>query len=303
MTTENLLVTANRATPWGRVGKLDGPVMSAKEAIVAGELDWTVEPRSMFVSLPGDKRVRVDNRKGMIRSTDNALLGIVSNVYQPFQNIDAFEFADNILGEAQYDSVGSLRHGKVIFLVAKLDRKFYVAGSDEHELYVIFRTSHDGSKAISVNVTPIRVQCTNAVTFAIKNATYKWSFQHTSRLESKLAEAKDTIRRSIGYGERFEEEGTKLAGIHVSNDQVHELLEDLLPARPKTDEVIDQIMTYIDSPTNGYSGTAWGAMNAITEYFDHGRQTRSGEAVFTNVVDGQIAGIRNRASHQLLALA
>lgn len=305
MTHEVETMFSARTTPWHGLGTVTPNALTAKEAIVTAGLDWTVEPRSIFVGLPNDKRVKIDGRKAIVRNPDSAVLGLVSDRYVPFQNEDAFAFADNLIdsGDAIYETAGSLRHGKVIFLTAKLPEQVMVAGSDAHDLYIVLRTSHDGSKAISVNVTPIRVVCMNTLTMAIRGARYKWAMQHTSRLEGKLAEARDTLQLSFSYAGEFVKLGNELVSIKITDDKFHDLIEDLLPNRPKTGDVIDSIMDlYRTSPTNGYNGTAWGAMNAITEYFDHGRETRSDEAVFTNIMDGQIAGLRNRASKRLLAL-
>lgn len=296
---------AGRTAPWQPLGKVTGEVKTAKEAIISAGLDWTVEKRSLFVSLRGDRRVKLQSRMAMIRSTDDAELGIVSPTYQEFQNVQAFEFGDSLVdsGEAKWETAGSTRNGKVIFATMKFPEQLMVAGEDAIDLYGVFRTSHDGSKAISVYVTPIRVACLNQMAFAIKSAKHKWSMQHTTRLEGKLQEARETLKLSYKYGEEFVKAADELVNIKLSNDTFFEIVSDLLPNRPKTQEVIDQIEDlYTNSPTNGYNGTAWGALNAFTEYFDHGRETRSDEAVFTNIMDGAIAGWRNKFTHQLLAL-
>lgn len=296
-----------RTTPWHGLGQVTDSVLTAKEAILAAGLDWEVEPRALWTASADKKsKLKIDGKKAIVRTSDDAVLGLVSDRYVPFQNVDAFTFADNLIdsGDAVYETAGSLRHGKVIFLTAKLPEQIMVAGDDAHDLYIVLRTSHDGTKAISVNVTPIRVVCMNTLTMAIKGARYKWSMQHTNRLEGKLAEARDTLKLSFNYAGEFAKLANELASIKITDDAFHDLVEDLLPNRPKTGEVVDSIMDlYRSSPTNGYSGSGWGAINAITEYFDHGRETRSAEAVFTNIMDGQIAGLRNRASKRLLQLA
>lgn len=295
-----------RSAPWALLSKPATGLMTAAEAIEAGGLDWNVEPRSLFVSLPGDKRVKIKDRRAIVRDSDDAVLGIVSDKYVTFQNRDAFGFADNLVqsGAAQFDSTFSVRHGKVVGLVMKLPEQIMVGGEDAHDMYTVLRTSHDGSKAVQVAITPIRLACTNQVAFAIKNAKHKWSMQHTSTLEGKLQEARETLQLSWSYAEEFQKAAEDLMRIQVTNDKFHEIIADLLPVRPKTDEVIESIESfYRESPTNGYNGTAWGALNAVTEYFEHGRETRSAEAVFTGVMDGNIATLRNNLTARLFALA
>lgn len=301
------MIELARHTPWAGLDKLDAKtVNTASDAIIESGLDWTVESRKLFFDTPSGQKVAIDNRRAIVRTSDDEPLGLVSNGYVPFQNREAFEFADELVekGDAVFESAGSLRGGKVVFVTMKLAEQVVVADSDAHDMYILLRTSHDGSKAISVYVTPIRVFCMNQMAAVIKTAKHKWSMQHTGSLKGKIAEAKQTLAMSLDYAHEFAELGTTLAGTKLTDDKFFDIVTGLIPVRPKTDEIVEQIMgLYRESPTNGYNGTAWGGLNAITEYFDHYRATRSSEAVFMNIMDGGIANIRNNATQQLLALA
>ena len=52
-------------------------------------------------------------------------------------------------GDAVYETAGSLRNGKQVFLTMKVPMEMKVAGEDAHDLYIVLRTAHDGTKAIS----------------------------------------------------------------------------------------------------------------------------------------------------------
>lgn len=48
-----------------------------------------------------------------VRSTDDAVLGVVSDRYRIVQNEEAFQFTDDLLGEGvTYETAGSLQGGK-----------------------------------------------------------------------------------------------------------------------------------------------------------------------------------------------
>ena len=51
----------------------------------------------------------------------------------------------------------------------------------------------------------------------------------------------------------------------------------------------------------GFTGTAWGAYNALTEYTQHGRDTRSPASMLYNMLDGGFATVRNNFASALLA--
>jgi phage/plasmid-like protein (TIGR03299 family) len=249
----------------------------------------------------------VPDRFAVIRDSDLKVLGNVGTRYVPFQNEEAFTFMDNLVdsGEAKYETAGSLRGGKVIFISMKVPRDILIGGEDAVELYLLLRTSHDGTKAISVYVTPIRVVCMNTLALATygTNVKQRWSVTHIGTAAQRLAEARDTLDLTFRYVDEFEREANQLLETQITDDTFERLLYRILPDRPKTPDVVDSIFgIYRESSTVRYPGTAWGALNAITEYTDWGRRTTSAEARFTTIIDGEAAKLRNSASSLLLTL-
>lgn len=295
-----------RQLPWEQLGVEIPDVATAAEAMKIAELDWTVSKRQLgYRSAAGSHYIKIPDRYAIVRDSDDQWLGTVGSHYVEFQNRDAFTFFDNLVdsGEAKYINAGQQRKGAVIFLVAKLPEGVAIGGEDPHDLYLLLRTSHDGSKAISVYVTPIRVMCTNVLSLATYgvNVKQKWSVQHVSTIQGRLQEARDTLKLTFKYSDEFKKLGDKLLKTKITEDKVELLLDQVIPNRPRKPKIVDQIKSiYNESPTVGYQGTAWGALNAISEYFDHHRSTRSPEAIFTSVIDGQGAIIRNRAAALLL---
>ena len=291
-----------REVPWHGLGTVTEDVLTAADAIVAAGLDWKVETHPLYADVAGDKQL-IEGRKAIVRDSDHSVLGLVSDRYVPFQNEEAFEFVDTLVdsGEAKYETAGSLRHGKVVFLTMKVPMEMKVAGEDAHDMYLLLRTSHDGSKAISVYVTPIRVVCQNTMAVGVNMAKQSWSIKHISTVAGRLQEARDTLQLTFDYSEEFVKMGNQLVNTKLTEDELVAILEDVIPERPKTPEVIDTMMDlYKNSPTNGYEGTAWGGFNAFTEFMDHYREVRSLEAVFTNIIDGSINTMRNKLKNRLL---
>lgn len=296
-----------RVVPWHGLGTVTEDVLTAKEAIVAAGLDWDVELRNIYVQTADKKsKIVLPGNHAVVRMSDDRVLGTVKSRYVPFQNRDAFAFADSLVdsGDAKYETAGSLRDGKVVFMSMKVPNGIAIDGdNDPHDLYIMLLTSHDGSKAISVHVTVIRPVCMNTVTAAVRAAKHKWSMPHVSTIEGKLQEARDTLSLTFDYADSFVQMGNQLVSTKITDDQLVAILTDVLPKRPKTPDVIESMMDlYHNSPTNGYTGTAWGGYNALTEYFDHGREVRSQEAVFHNIMSGEIATARNSMVERLLAV-
>ena len=302
-------VAAARTTPWiGVEGHraLTDKVMTAEEAIKLADLDWDVELRKVYTLNGAGNRVLIPGNFAVTRETDDQVFGVVKSRYTVFQNRDAFAFADSLVdsGEAKYEAVGSLKGGRQIFLTMKLPDGILVGGEDRHDLYVMLRTSHDGSKAVTVNLTPIRLACTNMMTIATRAAegTDRWSMPHVSTMQGRIAEARETLSLTFAYAEEFAKIGEQLMSIKLTDDQAVDALQNVLPHRPKTDEKIDDIMECLrGSNSNGYHGTGWGLLNALTEYHEHWRDNIQPEATFFNTVDGEIRRWRNQLTNVLLA--
>ena len=113
------------------------------------------------------------------------VLGIVSDKYKIVQNHEAFDFTDSLIGEGcTYETAGSLKGGKKVFLLAKLPQKMII--EDAVDPYVCFTNSHDGFGAIQACMTPIRVVCNNTLNLALSKATRKWSTKHVGDIDNKL---------------------------------------------------------------------------------------------------------------------
>ena len=113
----------------------------------------------------------IEGYKANIRDDNGSLLGIVSDRYKVVQNKDAFEFTDALLNHGvKYETAGSLNGGRRIWLLAKLPDEYYLA-EEKVDPYVVFSNCHDGSGAIKVAMTPIRVVCQNTLNLALNNAS------------------------------------------------------------------------------------------------------------------------------------
>lgn len=301
---ESMMYNRERGLPWHGLGEAVQGAATAKEAIVAAGLDWEVELRKVYTTNEKGNKILIPGNFAVVRDSDESVLGMVKSRYTPFQNREAFAFADNLVDsdEAKYDTAGSLRGGKVVFLSMEVPDHIMVGGEDAHNMYILLRTSHDGTKAIGVYVTMIRAVCMNTVTLAVNTAKYSWSMPHVSTLQGKLQEARDTLELSFSYADEFTKMAEQLMRTKLTDDAAVNVLTEVLPVRPKTEEKIDEIMNCLrTSDRNGYHGTGWGLVNALTEYHQHWREGIQPEATFFNVMDGEIRKWRNEAAQMILA--
>lgn len=142
----------------------------------------------------------ISGYRANVRDTDHKLLGVVSDRYRVVQNEDAFAFTDALLGEGVSP-------------------------------YLVFCNAHDGSRAIKVAMTPIRVVCSNMLNLASHTAKRCWSAKHTTNIADKLEKAKETLFFAESYMSSLGQEMEMLRKERLSDRKAMEYINTLLPMR------------------------------------------------------------------------
>lgn len=269
---------------WHKLGLTTGQVLNWKEAMNAALLNWEVmkvQFNNPFDQMPIDDY-------GMFRVDTKQFLGSVGGQYTPIQNEYAFTFVDTLLeaaGNAHYVSAGALGHGERIWCLAKVNGTFGIQGTqgDEHETYLLFETSHNGSKAVTCKLTTVRVVCQNTLTMALQGSGATLRVKHTHNAESKLEAARKLMTGVNVQLKDLENKLNSLATRKVTKESYLEIMRRLFgdveekskegKATARIEGKIAEITKLFDfNDGNAFPeirGTGYNLLNAITEYTDH----------------------------------
>ena len=289
-----------RQVPWHGLGTMVQEAPTSEDALHIAELDWRVEQTPVFT----DAGIEIPGYKANRRDTDGSILGIVSDRYKIVQNTEAFEFTDAIVGETEdgvvkYETAGSLCGGKRIWLLAKMPTKKVL--DDDVEPYMFFSNSHDGTGAIKVGMTPVRIVCANTLAIALNTAKRQWSTKHVGDMQSKLEEAKLCLRMADSYVANLDVEADRLANAKLYREQIEEILDEMFPADDNTSErkknnIIqfkNQFWTAYNMPDiQKFEDSAWMAVNAMSDVITHSAPRRNTASYNENrwgkIMDGHI---------------
>lgn len=214
-----------RETPWHGQGLRVEDAPSSEEAIRLAGLDWSVDQQPIYLA----DGTQIKDNYANVRSSDGKALGIVGSKYKIVQNTEAFAFTDELLGEGvKYETAGSLKEGKVIWLLAKMPEAFEVLG-DKVEPYLVFTNTHDGSGAVRVCMTPVRVVCNNTLNMALRGAKRVWSARHTGSIASKLDDARETLQFANNYIKATQETFEELYKVKLNDISLHRMLNNIVP--------------------------------------------------------------------------
>ena len=281
------------------------------DALTEHNLNWGVELRPTFYRKADGQLGQIKDGFAVVRTDTDAVLGRVGSDYTPLENSKALAHADRLIeiGAASLDAVFELKGGRKVGASLRLNEDLTVAGEDPHALYITMITSHDGSTATMTNVTPIRLWCTNQLSLSFRNARHAWSVRHLSKIEDQLALVRSELEYVTTYKEEFEKTGETLVLTKMSEREMRMIAEAALSFVASEDskkKSVDSIIeTWNTSALIGddYRNTAWGALNAVTEWVDHKRNYRSAEAKYTVITSGFGARVRNNALSALLEVA
>lgn len=285
-----------RTAPWHGLGTrvLEAPTSSA--ALSLAGLDWSVIQKPLL-TVDG---IPVPGFKANLRETDNQILGVVTDRYKVVQNMDAFAFTDELLGEGvTYETAGSLQNGRRTWILAKLPQRYIISG-DEITPYLVFMNSHDGTGAIKAAMTPIRVVCQNTLNLALSTAKRSWSTIHTGNIHGKLQDARNTLLYADRYMAELGKTIDKLNQQKISDRQVLEYIDALFPMQEGISEIQeknilkmkeDMKIRYFDAPDLEHVGkNAYRFINAVSDFATHARPLRERsnyrESLFGRTVDG-----------------
>lgn len=285
-----------RKAPWHGLGVRVEEALSSAEALEKSGLNWTVLQQPILT----DTYHPIPGYKANVRDTDNKVLGIVTDRYQVVQNAEAFAFTDALLGEGvKYETAGSLQDGKKIWILAKLPEKYIMEG-EQIEPYLVFSSSHDGSGAIKVAMTPIRVVCQNTLNIALSTAKRSWATVHVGDLAAKMDEAHNTLLLAHSYMGKLGAEFARLSRVKLSDQKVMEYIDLLLPMNDDPSDIHRKNITriredlkrrYFDAPDLSHVGkNGYRFLNAVSDFATHARPLRETasyqENVFAKTIEG-----------------
>ena len=308
---------------WHNLGQLTDRQLTAEEAIKEARLDWEVE-QVPLLHQAGDELVELPDQF-LVRRKDNFRpLSVMTKKYQVIQNHETFAFADEIIGSGQavWDTAGSINGGRVVFMQVELEGHLFLKSNPDDKTVkkVLFINSHDGSKALTGMITPVRVVCQNTLNAALADHSNQFKVYHRKNFQAKKDEAAKILGLAYAFYDDLQVVMDTLAEQEVTKTYVDGFVSALMPS--SKEEVATRTENRRGAITNlfvngrGNNGkTKWDLFNAVTEYVDHhsvGRITETrmeksealanldGETRFERAILGSGAVLKQKALSLLL---
>jgi phage/plasmid-like protein (TIGR03299 family) len=295
---------------WHGLGVVIDDDLTAAQAAERFGLTWHVNQWRLTATGPNGETIDVPSHVANVRPGNDAdafaLLGIVGADYQVCQNRELAEFTDALAqsGQVVIESCGSIRNGKRVWFLAR-GEAFTVGGTaDKVYPYVLVSNGHDGTQAIRVTPTTVRVVCSNTLHMVIPSAEGSRPEEAaiTIRHSGKIADKLEQARRALAYygqtlqrnrdlyeamqAKRIDQEGAiKLfADTYAAFWEVATPEELADPATRRTAEnriermrkASDLFLTrwFDEQSATGVGSTVWSAFNGVTGFLQHDKSAK-----------------------------
>ena len=311
---------------WHGFGTVVSEAQNSADALRIAGLDWDVRLTDLAAIMPDGTHQQIDTHRATMRADTGKALGAVGLRYQPLQNREAFAWMDEVVGGeeslAMWNTCGSLRQGRKVWMLAKMPGHVEVTDRDVLEKYVLITNSHDGTGAVRLFPTSVRVVCANTLRLAIGMADRAKNsdglplglklFHTAGGLSRRVEKARECLGVIANAHEGFGLAARQMMAQQVSSQQVGDYFGTLVENRGDRSrgKVLTQLWDRFALPTNEgeHGANVWTAYNAASEWADHelrvtGKGDVRAERKFRSVLFGSAHSFKERAWANAMEMA
>ena len=290
---------AGAKKPWHGLGQSLIPGASIETWKQAAGMAWEIERSQVHFHDTAGKLTAMDDRDVLYRSDSFAPLGVVSEGYNVVQPTEVLEFFRDLTDAAgfQLETAGTLFGGKRFWALASIGAEASITDpADKMKGYLLLSSSADGSLSTEGRYTHVRVVCNNTLSAARSGNKASHKVTHRSVFDHKAAKCALGIEQARSDFDVAMAEFRRMAETPVQ--PVNALLDvarlftpgfDAMDSAAKIKLVekpsgptarVGQLFLNkqaMGSNLDGVKGTAWGWLNAVTEYIDHEGRSRTAD--------------------------
>jgi phage/plasmid-like protein (TIGR03299 family) len=308
-------------TPWHGLGNQLSPKQPLETWQKEAGMDWQIQesPVRFMADTIGNLGTihTFPEQKVLYRSDNKEAMSVVSQRYQIVQPREVLEFYRDLSEVSGYEleTAGVLKGGRKFWALARTGQSATLKGNDEVSGYLLLATSCDGTLATTATPTTVRVVCNNTLTIALDGATRSIKVPHNTRFDPQA------VKKQLGIAvSQWDEFMYRMRNLAERKVQWHEAMgffmnvmcdvqpNSAMPQVLPNERALRKVQSLYEGQGKGATlasanGTAWGLLNAVTEYVDHERRARSTEYRMDSAWFGQGAVIKQRALDAALKLA
>lgn len=261
--------------PWHSLGKEVSNDLTTDQMQKESGTDWLVEKVPAYCDINSNP-IQI-GRSALVRLSDNKILDIVTDDWNPVQNHEAFDFFHEYVmaGDMEMNTAGSLRGGQVVWCLAKIKESFELFKGDVIEAYLLFSNFHRYGWSTDVRFTPTRVVCNNTLTLALSTKGERMiKVSHRNKFDAESV--KTTLGIATAKLDKYKEMAQFLGSKQAKNEDMIEYFKRVFPVSgEKKKKEMSKNATLALAAVDMQPGAEfarnswWQPYNAVTFMVDH----------------------------------
>lgn len=254
-----------------------------------------------------------EKHKVLYRSDNLTPMGVVSNKFHVVQPREVLEFYEDLVNHFDFklETAGVLQEGKKVWALARTGDTSFIKGNDQVDGYLLLATGCDGSLATTAQFTSVRVVCNNTLQVSINEGIAKGQqvkVEHRTKFDAQAV--KSQLGLTVSAWDDFMYRMKALANRKVTTSESDAFFEKLftnIETGVQNTQIMNQVKKLYEGAGMGSTlessqGTAWGLVNAVTEYSDHHRRARSNDNRLNSAWFGVGATLKQKALNDAMML-
>jgi phage/plasmid-like protein (TIGR03299 family) len=303
-------------TPWHGLGNQLAGQQPLEVWMREAGMAWEIrETPVRFISSEAGSLGQISSfpeQKVLFRSDNQAPLSVVSNRFKVVQPRDVLEFYRDLTEQSGFEleTAGVLKGGRKLWALARTGQTGSLAGNDQTNGYVLLATACDGTLATTAQFTSIRVVCNNTLAVALNGNTHAVKVRHSTTFDPQAV--KKQLGISVSAWDDFMYRLKTLSERRITRKTAEKVMQTIFtdtgyqpPGMPvkANEQAMKKAMALYDGAGRGSElasakNTAYGLLNAVTEFVDHERRARSTDNRLDSAWFGKGAQIKQRALEQ-----
>lgn len=304
-------------TPWHGLGNQ----LSAKQPLEVWSqqagMDWHIEesPVRFIANAKGNlgEIHSYPDSKVLYRSDTKSALSVVGNRYKVVQPQEILEFYRDLTEKSGFEleTAGVLKGGRKLWALARTGQTGLLQGNDRTNAYVLLGTACDGSMATTAQFTSVRVVCNNTLAIALAGAEASVKVRHNTVFDAQ--DVKKRLGISVTAWDDFMYQLKGLSERKVSARDRLQYFQTVFSEKPKRGPLTineraaaSSLELYegggMGAMLASSNGTAYGLLNAVTEFVDHERKAKNTDYRLDSAWFGKGAALKQKSLDQALQL-
>jgi len=277
------------------------------EVLEATGLNWTARKQPVQTT----DGILLPDVYGVMRSDNNANIGIVGDRYEVLQNHEMVELVyesgkevfdesldlkhpwnnSSTLGSFGNIGGGSLLDGRRVFLQLELPELHI--GKSGIKRFITATNSHDGSLALGFGTSNQVICCQNTFNIANKDVS---KYRHTASMQQRIDEAVKSLRKVLEFEDRQMEIFDKASTRAFDRKHIEDIVKSVfskvnlndkdVPTRTKNNMI--QLSSDINTSIQEQGETLWALFNGVTRYTNHSTRAKEKDYSLMFGADAQV---------------